>query len=110
MLAQEMGASDIHTVMAAGFAGGIGLSGNACGALRTAIWIMGMNILKDGGTLGLKVPRLGGVIARFAECTGNEFECARIVGRRFESPADHARYVHDGGCSEILQVLAGHQS
>ncbi|MFC2035747.1 hypothetical protein ACFLUJ_06480 [Chloroflexota bacterium] len=35
MLAQKMGASDMHTVMAAGFAGGIGLSGGACGALGT---------------------------------------------------------------------------
>ncbi|MCP4610059.1 MAG: C_GCAxxG_C_C family protein, partial [Planctomycetes bacterium] len=29
MLAQKMGVSDMHSVMAAGFAGGIGLSGNA---------------------------------------------------------------------------------
>ena len=33
MLAQEMGASEMHTVMVAGFAGGIGLCGGACGAL-----------------------------------------------------------------------------
>jgi hypothetical protein len=32
MLAQKMGVSDMHAVMAAGFAGGIGLSGGACGA------------------------------------------------------------------------------
>jgi hypothetical protein len=106
MLAQEMGASDIHTVMAAGFAGGIGLSGSACGALGAAVWIIGMDILKDGGTLGLKVPRLDGIIARFAECTGNVFECSRIVGRKFESLDDHASYVRDGGCSDIIQVLA----
>jgi len=31
MLAQKMGLSDMQTVMAAGFAGGIGLSGGACG-------------------------------------------------------------------------------
>ena len=43
VLAQKMGASDLHTVMAAGFAGGIGLSGGGCGALGAAIWITGMN-------------------------------------------------------------------
>ena len=43
MLAQKMGVSDMHMVMAAGFAGGIGLSGGACGALGAAIWIIGMN-------------------------------------------------------------------
>ena len=48
MLAQKMGVSDMHTVMAAGFAGGIGLSGGACGALGAAIWIIGMNCLEEG--------------------------------------------------------------
>ena len=43
MVAQKMGASDMHTVMAAGLAGGIGLSGGACGALGAAIWIFTMN-------------------------------------------------------------------
>ncbi len=43
MLAQKMGVSEMHRVMAAGFAGGIGLSGGACGALGAAIWITGMN-------------------------------------------------------------------
>ena len=46
MLAQKMGVSDMHTVMAAGFAGGIGLCGGASGALGAAIWIIGMNIRK----------------------------------------------------------------
>ena len=43
MLARTMGASDLHTVMAAGLAGGIGLSGGACGALGAAIWLIEMN-------------------------------------------------------------------
>ena len=42
MVAQKMGASEMHTVMAAGLAGGIGLCGGACGALGAAIWITGM--------------------------------------------------------------------
>ena len=49
MLAQKMGVSDMHTVMAAGFAGGIGLSGGACGALGAAIWIIGMNNPEEKG-------------------------------------------------------------
>ena len=47
MLAQKMGVSDMHAVMASGFAGGIGLSGGACGALGAAIWIIGMNTIKE---------------------------------------------------------------
>jgi hypothetical protein len=53
MLAQKIGVSDLPAVMAAGFAGGIGLSGGACGALGAAIWIIGMNCLKEG--VGLPV-------------------------------------------------------
>jgi len=48
MLVKKMGLSDMHTVMAAGFAGGIGLSGGGCGALGAAIWILGMNSRKEG--------------------------------------------------------------
>ena len=48
LLAQEMGASDLHTVMASGLAGGIGLSGGGCGALGAAIWIDRMNNPKQG--------------------------------------------------------------
>lgn len=35
-----------------------------------------------------------------------EFECSEIVGRRFENIGDHAGYLRDGGCSEIIEVLA----
>jgi hypothetical protein len=105
MLAQRMGASDIQTVMAAGLAGGIGLSGGACGALGTAIWIIGVNILKDGGKLGLKVPGVIEKIKRFTKYTNHEFECSKIVGRKFESVGDHASYLHAGGCSEIIEGL-----
>jgi hypothetical protein len=37
VLARKMGAVDQHAVMAAGLAGGIGLSGGACGALGAAV-------------------------------------------------------------------------
>ena len=39
VLAKKMGASDMHATLAAGLAGGIGLSGGACGALGAAIWL-----------------------------------------------------------------------
>ncbi len=107
MVAQKMGASDMQTVMAAGFAGGIGLSGGACGALGAAIWIIGMNSLKEGaGRIGFKTPEALDAIERFIKCTGHEFECSEIVGRKFESVGDHARYLRDGGCSAIIEVLA----
>ncbi len=104
MLAQKMGASDMHTVMAAGFAGGIGLSGGACGALGAAIWIIGMK--ERVGKIDFKNPIAVDAIDRFVKCTDSEFECSKIVGRRFENVGDHAGYLRDGGCSEIIEVLA----
>ena len=107
MLAQKMGVSDMHMVMAAGFAGGIGLSGGACGALGAAIWIIGMNGSKERvGKIKFKDPRALDAIDRFLKCTDYEFECSEIVGRRFENIGDHAGYLHDGGCSKIIEVLA----
>ena len=108
MLAQKMGVSDMHTVMAAGFAGGIGLSGGACGALGAAIWIIGMNGRKE--QVGKKVinSRISDTIDRFikSKSTDFKFECSEIVGRRFENIGDHAGYLRDGGCSEIIELLA----
>jgi len=70
MLAQKMGVSDMHTVMAAGFAGGIGLCGGACGALGAAIWIIGMNSSKERvGKIDFKNPRAIDAIDRFMKCT-----------------------------------------
>ena len=108
MLAQKMGVSDMHTVMASGFTGGIGLSGGACGALGAAIWIIGMNGSKE--QVGRKVinSRISDTIDRFlkSKSTDFKFECSEIVGRRFENIGDHAGYLRNGGCSEIIEVLA----
>ena len=111
LLAQKMGASDLQTVMAAGFAGGIGLSGSACGALGAAIWINGLAADEpadgnsDGGNF-LNDPRATAVIEKFLPSADYEFECAGIVGRKFESLADHADYLRQGGCAGIIDALA----
>lgn len=106
IVAKKMGASDMQSVMAAGLAGGIGLSGGACGALGAAIWIIGMNSLKEKEKLDLKNPRALDLIDRFLKCTDSEFECRKIVGRKFENVDDHAGYLRDGGCLKIIKVLA----
>jgi hypothetical protein len=107
VLARKMGASDLHTVMAAGLAGGIGLCGGACGALGAAVWIIEMNSGQgQDGKTGFKNPRTLDAIDRFLRCTGCEFECSKIVGRRFENVEDHAAYVREGGCSGIIEALA----
>ncbi len=107
VLARKMGLSDMHAAMASGLAGGIGLSGGACGALGAAIWINGMNSLKEGsGKIDFKNPKALALIERFLKSSDYQFECSEIVGRKFENVGDHARYVQDGGCSKIIEVLS----
>jgi len=107
MLAQKMGASDMHTVMAAGFAGGIGLSGGACGALGAAIWIIGMEGRKEEAGKKVISSRIADTMDRFIKNASDfKFECSEIVRRKFEDINDHAGYLRDGGCSKIIEVLA----
>lgn len=105
-LAQMVGAAPQHQVMAAGLAGGIGLSGGACGALGAAVWLLSMQ-------LGLKLdnldeyfdPRFKALIDTFLKVTGYEFECSTISGRRFAGIEQHAGYIQSGGCNELLDQL-----
>jgi hypothetical protein len=107
MLAQKMGASDMHVVMAAGLAGGIGLSGGACGALGAAVWIASMEAGKEEiKNISFAPPRAQEAVDRFLESTDFEFECCEIVGRSFESIDDHAAFLRDGGCAELIEALA----
>lgn len=106
MLAQKMGVSEMHTVMAAGLAGGIGLSGGACGALGAAIWILGMEGRKEQVDYKVINSRIAETIERFLNSTDYEFECLKIVGRMFENTNDHALYLRDGGCAKIIEALS----
>lgn len=106
MLAKRMGASDMHGVMAAGFAGGIGLSGGACGALGAAIWIIGMNRPAEPAGFSYSETWINETIEKFLESSDYEFECSAIVGREFENVDDHAAYMRAGGCAQIIEALA----
>ncbi len=106
MLAKKVGLSDMHTVMVAGLAGGIGLCGGACGALGAAIWIIGMKSIEDGtGKHDLNNSIALDAIGKFLNCTDHTYECSEIVGRQFEHVDDHAEYLRAGGCSNIIEVL-----
>jgi hypothetical protein len=108
LLASKMGASDLHRVMVSGFAGGIGLNGSGCGALGAAIWFNGIRNLEKGNTkIDYKDPGALALIDRFLKITNYEFECKEIVGRGFESISNHADYLHNGGCADIIDMLAG---
>ncbi|MFH1850880.1 MAG: C-GCAxxG-C-C family (seleno)protein [Candidatus Neomarinimicrobiota bacterium] len=111
LVARKLGESDLHTVMAAGLAGGIGLCGGACGALGAAIWINGLRCHREQGVDNLWKDegfnaRFADLMDRFLKQSGFEFECAKITGRDFENVGNHAAYLRDGGCAKIIEELA----
>jgi hypothetical protein len=103
LVARRRGASDLHAVMVAGFAGGIGLWGGACGALGAAVWLEAMSSDLDYKS---REATATSIVERFLKASGQTFECSRIVGRRFVDVADHAAYVRGGGCARILEALS----
>ncbi|MBN1191031.1 MAG: C_GCAxxG_C_C family protein [Dehalococcoidales bacterium] len=106
VLAQKTGMSEMHTIMAAGFAGGIGLSGGACGALGTAIWAIGIKGLRKGESRKITSSKINDIIERFSNGAGSRYRCREITGREFKDIKDHADYLRSGGCSTIIDLLA----
>jgi hypothetical protein len=106
-VAKKMGASDEEIVMVAGFAGGIGLSGNACGALGATIW---MNTLawcrEHPGKAAFRKSNAEGAIKAFTGATNNEFLCHKISGQRFKTIDEHTEFIRTGGCNTLINVLA----
>lgn len=106
VLAQQMGASEMQMVMAARFAGGIGLSGGACGALGAAVWLTSMESIEGGASkIDYNNPWVLEAIDRFVNSSDYEFESSEIVGPRFEDVSDHAAYLREGGCSQIIKAF-----
>ena len=106
-VAKKMGASDEEMVMVAGFAGGLGLSGNACGALSAAIW---MNTLawcgKQNGKSAYPNPNATNTLKAFYGATDSEILCHKICGQCFKTIDDHTEFIKNGGCDKLINVLA----
>jgi hypothetical protein len=94
-------------------AGGINNHGYQCGmlwgsALGTAIWIIGMNGRKEEARNKVITSRVKETSDRFikSKYTDFEFECSKITGRNFKNASDHADYLYNGGCPELIDLLA----
>lgn len=104
-LAKRMGAADEEVVTVAGFSGGLGLSGNACGALGAAIWLKTLARVKTGRSV-ITNPEVKPTLKAFNRETGSKILCHEICGQRFHSLEEHTRFVREGGCEKLLAVLA----
>ena len=107
-VAKKMGANDEEMVMVSGFAGGLGLSGNACGAFSAAIWMKTLAWCKEnpGKTPPyLNNPKAKKLLKAFYEVTDSEMLCSKITGQRFKTIDDHTAFIKNGGCKKIIEVL-----
>lgn len=105
---RKMGGSDEEMAAVAGFAGGLGLSGNACGALSAAIWknsITYSRIHPKKSTWSNRNAK--NTLKAFIEETDSEMLCENICVRRFTTIEDHTEFVKNGGCRRLINVLAG---
>lgn len=104
---KKMGGSDEESVMVAGFAGGLGLSGKGCGALAAAMWKMTLEIVKKGEwKYSTNNPIFDKMIEEFYQVSDYRMECSEICGKKFNSLEEHSDYIRDGGCKDIIAKLA----
>jgi hypothetical protein len=106
---RQMGGTEEEVSMVAGFAGGLGLSGEACGALSSAIWFRTLKWCENYP--GKTPPMFSNPIAKkylklFKEETNSCMLCKEITGLNFESINEHSEYVNKGGCKKLIQSLA----
>ena len=106
-VAKKMGASDEEMAIVAGFAGGFGLSGNACGALSAAVWMKTLKeIKKDPKMSVFNVPEAQNTLIAFYLETNSEIQCNKISGQCFKTLDDHSEFMKNGGCDKLISVLA----
>jgi C_GCAxxG_C_C family probable redox protein len=106
---RKMGGSDEEIAMVAGFAGGMGLSGNACGALGAAIWMKTLDwCKKHPGEIPpfFDSPATQNTCKAFNEITGSEILCRKICGQSFQTIDEHTEFMNKGGCSKLIDALA----
>jgi hypothetical protein len=100
---KKMGASDKEALMVSGFAGGLGLSGNACGALSAALWMKNLIWYRKQSDHKPDTTKLA---KAFDSATGSKMSCRKISGQHFKTTSDHTEYLRNGGCEKLINVLA----
>jgi len=106
-VATRMGAGDEEAVTVAGFAGGLGLSGDGCGALAAAIWVKSLAWCREKPkNRNLSNPHAKRLMKAFTSETGGEMLCQKICSQRFKTAAGHTAFMKSGGCEKLISALA----
>tara|TARA_R110002096_G_scaffold323145_1_gene517281 strand:+ start:6900 stop:7748 length:849 start_codon:yes stop_codon:yes gene_type:complete len=106
---RQMGGSEEEATMVAGYAGGLGLSGNACGALSAAIWKKMLDWCRehpDKNPPYFNNKTAKKMLKAFNVVTENKMLCSKICERKFQNLEDHTEYLKQGGCKKLVEVLA----
>jgi hypothetical protein len=104
---KRMRGSEQESIMVAGFASGIGLSGNACGALGAAIWMLTLRLIRENPEKKYFFhPEAKEALESFYKETDYEILCHEITGKRFATPEEHTEFLNNGGCGKLIDVLA----
>ena len=104
---KKMGGNEEEVVTVAGFAGGLGLSGSACGALSATVWMNSLKWTKEHpGKSAWSNPMAKQTLKGFLAETDSEMLCHEICGQRFKTIKDHTKYIADGGCIDLINALA----
>lgn len=104
---RKMGGSEEQILMAAGLAGGMGLSGSGCGALAAAVWMNALIHNKQGGGKSASFdPSTDSTLKVFYEETDYEIACEKICGQGFNTLDEHTDFMKKGGCKKLIDVLS----
>ena len=107
---KKMGAGTEEAITVAGLAGGMGLSGNACGALGAVVWYRMLDWCKKHP--GKNPPYFNNktskkILKDFMSFTDSELLCHAISGKKFASLEEHTHFINNGGCKSLMDRLAG---
>ena len=104
---KKMGGSAEEMIMVAGFAGGLGLSGAACGALSASVWMKSLEFCREEiKNSALNNPYAKKTLDTFYQTTNSKILCSEITGKRFQSLKDHTEFIKGGGCEKLIEILA----
>ena len=104
---RRLGGTEEEKAMVAGFAGGMALSGNGCGALGATIWKKSLEWVKQNpGKSAFNNKASKSLLKPFLKETKGELVCSQICGRTFGTLQDHSEFLKNGGCSKLIETLA----
>ena len=104
---EKMGGSHQESIMVAGFSGGLGLSGNTCGALAATVWYKGLQWLKEHPEeKHYPIAYSQKTVKDFLKISQGEHLCPYLSGKHFNTLDDHSKFIHEGGCNKLIELLA----